>query len=529
MSEPQEPEDLSGSEGRPTPQPEDTQPERAAQEGTHLGDPQAQHAQWYRAAADNDTQWLPPQPGGPYPGGFGAGPGYPGGVYAGGGYPGGGYPGGGYQGAGYPGGPFPPGGYPAGSYPAGWQSGGRGGRTGRSTAALVAVVALVAAGIGAGIAYAIQGSTPSSNIASTTPNGSSGQGNSGSQEPSNPFGNSNGGSQQPSSDVPGAGSPANVSSIAAKVDPALVDVNVTFGYQNTGGAGTGIVLTPNGEVLTNNHVIDGATSISVTDLGNGKTYGADVVGYDSTHDIAVLQLTGASGLQTAVISKSAPAVGEGVVAIGNVGGAGGTPTASGGSVTALDQSITASDSLDGTDEQLAGMIETNADVQAGDSGGSLVDSSGQVVGMDTAASSGFSFQSQGSAATQGFAIPISQATATAKEIEAGDGSSVVHVGATAFLGIQVSTSGEGSGSQGQSGGSPGAVIAGLVSGGVAEQAGLAVGDVITSLAGRTVTSADDVSKILVSYHPGDSVQVGWTDTQGQSHTATIDLGTGPPA
>jgi S1-C subfamily serine protease len=331
-----------------------------------------------------------------------------------------------------------------------------------------------------------------------------------------------------------------VSAIAAKVDPALVDVNVEFGFQNAGGAGTGIVLTPTGEVLTNNHVIDGATSVSVTDIGNGKTYSATVVGYDSTHDMAVLQLHGASGLQTASISSSAPTVGEPVVAIGNAGGVGGTPSAAGGSVIGLDQSITASDSLDGTSEQLSGLIETNADIQAGDSGGSLVNADGQVVGMDTAASSGYSFQSPQSSGTQGFAIPISQAFTTARQIEAGDGTSVIHVGATAFLGVTVS-----SGSSGSSGGGfgsggfgnfpgqgssvPGADVSGLVNGGAAQVAGVQTGDVITSLAGQTVDSSSALSKILVSFHPGESVEIGWTDTTGQTHTTTVDLGSGPPA
>jgi S1-C subfamily serine protease len=259
--------------------------------------------------------------------------------------------------------------------------------------------------------------------------------------------------------------------------------------------------------------------------------------------MAVLQLQDASGLRTASISRSAPTVGEAVVAIGNAGGTGGTPTAAGGSITALNQSITASDSLDGTDEQLAGLIETNADVQSGDSGGSLVNSAGQVVGMDTAASTDYSFQSQ--SGTEGFAIPISQATTTAKQIESGNGSTVVHIGATAFLGVQVSTTdqnsgggfpggngfpGSGSGSSGQGGSSEsGAVISNVVNGGAAAQAGLEPGDVITSLAGQSVSSPTALSKILVGYHPGDSVTIGWTDTAGQSHTATVDLGSGPPA
>ena len=139
-----------------------------------------------------------------------------------------------------------------------------------------------------------------------------------------------------------------------------------------------MVLTSSGEILTNNHVIAGATSIRVTDIGNGKTYSASVVGYDETLDIAVLQLQGASGLQTISIGNSSTAaIGETVIGIGNAGGTGGTPSAASGAVTALDQSITASDEADGSSEQLANLIEMNADIQAGDSGGPLVNSSGR--------------------------------------------------------------------------------------------------------------------------------------------------------
>jgi S1-C subfamily serine protease len=512
MSEPQPgPEDFSGSEEWTTPEAEHTQP--------------------IPAGPGDAGGWPPPPP--PPPGGTdpSASGGYPWASYPAGGYPTGGYPGGGYPG-GYPGGGYPGGGYPG--YPGGGYPGypGGGGRRGRGTATLITVVAIVAAAMGAGIAYAASSSSPSSSNASQPSSGTQpGSGNSGNQQPSGGSGTQ----QEPGSNVPGAGAPSDVAAIAAKVDPALVDVNVTFGYQDVGGAGTGIVITSNGEVLTNNHVIDGATSISVTDLGNGQTYGATVLGYDNTHDMAVLQLTDASGLHTATISTSAPTVGEAVVAIGNVGGKGGTPTASGGSITALDQSIDASDSLDNSVEQLSGLIETNADVQEGDSGGSLVNSAGQVVGMDTAASSSYSFQSQG---TEGFAIPISQVTTTAREVENGDGSSVVHVGPTAFLGVQVETESDNTGGgfpgQGGSSGSnnssgSGALIENVISGGAAQQAGLQDGDVITSLAGQTVGSPSELTHILVKYHPGDSVTIGWTDPEGQSHTATVDLGSGPPA
>jgi S1-C subfamily serine protease len=445
-------------------------------------------------------------------------------------------------------------------YPGEWAGGGAAGLGPRRTRrgrrmAIVAAVIIVGAAAGAGISHVLWSRAPASTAAqqgSTSPStpGSPGSGVPGGQSPFG-HGGSYSGQQPGSGGSSGSGStggtgPSDAGAIAAGVDPALVDVNSTFGYQEADGAGTGIVLTSTGEVLTNNHVVDGATAVSVTDVGNGKTYAATVVGYDSTHDVAVVQLRGASGLQTAKVDSAAATVGEPVVAIGNAGGTGGTPTSAGGSITALDQSISASDSLDGNSEQLSGLIEVNADIQSGDSGGSLVNSSGQVIGMDTAASSGFSFQSPGSSGTQGFAIPIDQALSIARQIESGDGSTVVHVGATAFLGVQVSAAagqgtpggydGGGYDGGGYDGGypgfgasTPGAVVSSVINGTAAWQAGLVSGDVITSLAGQTVGSSSALSKILVGYHPGDEVQLGWTDGYGQSQTATVDLGSGPPA
>jgi S1-C subfamily serine protease len=327
----------------------------------------------------------------------------------------------------------------------------------------------------------------------------------------------------------------DVSAIASKVDPGLVDINTTLSYQQEQAAGTGMVLTSSGEVLTNNHVIEGATSISVTDIGNGKTYGATVVGYDISNDVAVLQLTAASGLQTVSIGDSSNvSVGQSVVGVGNAGGTGGTPSAAGGAVTALNQSITASDEGNDTSEQLEGLIAMNADIQPGDSGGPLVNQSGQVIGIDTAGSSSFQVQSGGGS---GFAIPINTAIGVAKQIEAGQGSSTIHIGLTSFLGVEVQpTSGAGSSSGGFSssfgqGGAQesGVAVAGVVTGDPADEAGLTVGDVITSLSGTTITTPSDLTAALIADHPGDTVQIGWTDQSGQSHTASVQLASGPPA
>ena len=327
------------------------------------------------------------------------------------------------------------------------------------------------------------------------------------------------------------------SQIAAKVDPGLVDVVSTLGYQNGEAAGTGMVLTSTGEVLTNNHVIDGATSVKVTDIGNGRTYGARVVGYDKTHDVAVLQLVNASGLKTVSLSSSGVQSSQKVVALGNAGGKGGTPSVATGKVTATGRTITASDESAGNAERLHGLIQTNAGIQPGDSGGPLVNTEGDVVGMNTAASSSISttaFGTQsGQTATQAFAIPISHATTIADQIEAGKASSSVHIGATAFLGVEVSASaGSTGGFYGNGYGSStasGATVAGVVSGSAAARAGLTQGDVITSVAGHTISSDTQVSAALAQHHPGDKIGLSWTDQYGQSHTATVTLGSGPAA
>jgi S1-C subfamily serine protease len=375
-------------------------------------------------------------------------------------------------------------------------------RRGRHALGLTATAALaLAAGAGAGVALS-HGSSPSGSATATSKTALS------------------------------------TSQIAGRVDPGLVDVTSTLGYQDATAKGTGIVLTSNGEILTNNHVINGATSVSVTDIGNGKTYKATVVGYDESQDIAVLQLSGASGLTTAATGDSSTVkVGDSVVGLGNAGGVGGTPSVAAGTVTALDQSITASDEGSGTSEQLTGLIESNADIQAGDSGGPLVNAYGQVIGVDTAASSGFQFGGNGfggngfggngssssgqASTTQGFTIPINTALSIARQIEAGQASSTVHIGATAFLGVEIASSSQQD--------SSGVTIAGVTSGSPAANTGLTQYDVITSVAGQSVSTGTSIQQVLERYHPGDKVSIAWTDTSGQSHTATVTLADGPAA
>jgi S1-C subfamily serine protease len=319
--------------------------------------------------------------------------------------------------------------------------------------------------------------------------------------------------------------------VVARTDPGIVDVVSTLGYQNGTSEGTGIVLTSNGEILTNNHVINGATSIKVRDVGNGRVYPAKVVGYSESNDVAVIQLSGASGLTTANLgSSSTVKVGDKIVAIGNAEGLNGTPSVATGKVTALNRSITASDESAGTAEQLKGLIETNAGIEPGDSGGPLTNTSGQVVGIDTAASTG-STQLSAAQATQAFTIPINEALTIARQIEAGTSSATVHLGGTAFLGVQVgSSAGPGFGGFGGSGSgssSSGAAVIGVEQGSAVAAAGLTGGDTITSLAGHSITASDQIRSVLTQYHPGDKVSIVWTDQTGASHSATIVLGSGP--
>jgi S1-C subfamily serine protease len=271
-------------------------------------------------------------------------------------------------------------------------------------------------------------------------------------------------------------------------------------------------------------VIEGATSIRVTDIGNGRTYRATVLGYDRSHDIALLHLRGASGLTTVRTGNSAMArLGQNVVGIGNAGGRGGTPSVVTGRIVQLGAPVTATDSGAGTSERLTGMIGHNAPIRPGDSGGPLVDLAARVIGINTAASSHGGFQLEGK--TRAFAIPINRALSIARQIETASASSTVHIGATGFLGVAVKSV-----TQAAAGGVPaghGVAIAGVFTGSPASQAGLAAGDVIVRADGRRVGSPLALQSVLERRHPGDRVSITWIGLDGRSRSATVTLISGP--
>jgi S1-C subfamily serine protease len=278
-------------------------------------------------------------------------------------------------------------------------------------------------------------------------------------------------------------------------------------------------MTEDGYVLTNHHVIAGSTAIKVAVAGTTKSYDADVVGYDASRDIAVIKLRNASGMKPAPFGDSSTVrVGDTVTGMGNAGGANGKPIVAVGKVTGLDKSITAMNSENGTSEQLEGLIETDAQIQPGDSGGSLVSSDAKIIGIITAGSVSTSPTGM-SQTTDGYAIPVNEALAIAQDIRDGKASDTVHIGASAFLGIKVASTT----------GSNGVAVSGVVPGSAAAKAGITAGSTITKIDGSRITDNASLRALIAPHHPGDTVTISWTTADGKSRSAKVTFGNGPVA
>lgn len=328
--------------------------------------------------------------------------------------------------------------------------------------------------------------------------------------------------------APPHGPAAETAVSTGQVDRGLVDINTVLGDQNGASAGTGMVLTPGGEVLTNYHVISGATSITATDVANGRMYPATVVGYSRAADVAVLSLTGASGLPTVALGNSSGiGVGAPVRAFGNALGMGGLPSEATGAVTALNQTLTATNSAGGGAEALSGLIGTSAPIQLGDSGGPLVDAAGAVIGMDTVKVNPSPYKPT---PTASFAIPINTARTVAAELTA---SSAHRLSSTPLpqspaapdhgrplFGVEVANPVR------PGGGTP---VVEVQPGSPAASAGVVPGDTITSFNGRPVTSGYGLEGDILSLRPGSVVAVTWLRPSGPPHSARVALGARPAA
>jgi S1-C subfamily serine protease len=400
-------------------------------------------------------------------------------------------------------------------------------------------VAVLAAGVGAGLTVAFDSPSPgpSAGVASGT-------------------------IPSPHDNAASAGTGLNQAAVERRVVPGLVEITSTLKYASETAEGTGMILSPSGLVLTNNHVIDGATQVKVTLADNAsQAYTARVIGYDSADDVALLKLNDAAGLSTISFGNSAQVrVGLPVLALGDAEGRGHITPAP-GSISGLNRSIQASDEGSGTVEDLNHMLQTNAQIQQGDSGGALADNAGQVIGMVTAANTGSGGQPGN---TMGFAIPIDTALNIARQIANYQASSKIYIGMPGFLGVEVAQSnsadprqqaadeqsgdnqggqaGDGQNGAGQAcvvGGqqpsvprriapaSTGALILGILCGTAAQSRGLAPGDVIISVNGQAVTTPGSLTSITARYHPGTVVSVGWEAVNGSRHKARIMLGDGP--
>jgi S1-C subfamily serine protease len=351
-----------------------------------------------------------------------------------------------------------------------------------------------------------------------------------------------------------AAQPARIAStergITARVQPGVVIIDTQLRYNNETAAGTGMVINPDGLVLTNNHVIEDATSITATVAG--KTYEARVVGYDKSDDIALIRLRGAAGLPTVPVGNSSLVkAGQPVVALGNAGGRE-VVAASPGKVTKLNVIVTASDKVGSTSsETLHGMMQASAGLEAGDSGGPLSSTTG-VIGMDTAASD------SGSQKAAGFAIPINTALSVAGQIAAGQASSDIAIGYPPFMGTFVGAGSDpsplGQALQGQSqrtapsspalscytsnaGLTPppaiapvnsGVLVKGVICAGPAARAGMTGGAVITAVNGQPVRSPDELSRVMARFRPGDTISVTWMNPSGKQTATRIRLTEGPP-
>ena len=316
--------------------------------------------------------------------------------------------------------------------------------------------------------------------------------------------------------------------IAVMIDPAIVDINTfahVFGAPASRieplGAGTGMILTSTGQILTNNHVVEGATKIEVTIAGRSGTSTATVVGVDPTADVALLQLQGMSGLPTIIPAESASvSVGDRVLGIGNALGRGGTPSVVVGSISGLNRVITAGNP-GGSSEQLTGMLQTNAQIQPGDSGGALVDTSGHVVGMITA---GGTADRSTSGPVTGFAIPTETALGIVARIRSGEACCPIMIGDRGHMGIAVRTLDPQTAHKLHV--PNGALVIGVEPGSPAAAVGIVAPAVIRSIGGQSVTSANALGPILHAYVPGQHVAVSWVDASG-THTKTVVLDSGP--
>lgn len=297
-----------------------------------------------------------------------------------------------------------------------------------------------------------------------------------------------------------------VAAVAAKVSPSVVSILTSsramssyYGTVESSGAGTGIIVSQDGYVMTNSHVIESASSISVV-AADGTTYDkVDVIGSDPLNDVAFLKIADVSGLTPAELGDSSTTrIGQRVVAIGNALGQY-QNTVTSGIISGTGRPVTASSGSGQSTETLTDLLQTDAAINSGNSGGPLVNSAGQVIGINTAVAA--------DADNIGFAIPINSTKGVL------DG--VLENGkiARAYLGVRYLSITPDLAKEYNLSVSQGAYVytsdstSSVVSGGPAAKAGIKNGDIITKVNDMTVGDQGGVSNLIGEYRPGDTVQL----------------------
>ena len=316
---------------------------------------------------------------------------------------------------------------------------------------------------------------------------------------------------------------ASIPSLVQRVIHSVVSIDVKNAGQED--QGTGMIITSDGMVVTNNHVIalaaNGGT-ITVTESGSTKVMPSVLVGADPSNDVALLRIENVSGLSPVTFGNSSKIeVGDAAVAIGNaLGLAAGTPTVTSGIISALGRTVTAGDSSSSATETLTNMIQTDAAINPGNSGGPLLDSAGDVIGMNTAVAGS---TSGSSAQNIGFAIPAARIRSLLPELEKGGTSSTNHGG---YMGIEIATLTPDLRSQYHLTPTEGAVILDVITASPAATAGLRQGDVIVAIDSKKITTADQVTAITRTHSAGDSIAV--TVQRGsQRQTLKVTLSSPP--
>ncbi len=303
-----------------------------------------------------------------------------------------------------------------------------------------------------------------------------------------------------------SGTRLDVAGVVAKVGPSVVSIRATItqGRFADAAAGTGVIISGDGEIMTNAHVVGDATSVKVTLAGESQARDAAVVGTDPANDLALLKIANASGLPAADLGQSADVrVGDDVVAIGNALALNGGPTVTRGIVSALDRSLETQNS------SMSGLIQTDASISSGNSGGPLVDATGKVIGINSAvASSG-----AGTAAENiGFAIAIDNARPVIDRLR-----NHTPAAAMGFLGVRSSDPEDGS---------RGATVVSVDEGSAADVAGIQAGDLITAIDGKSVDGAAALGAAVRAHTPGTPVKITFVRSS-TTRTVTADLGTRP--